>query len=283
MRERIDLGVQNRGSEENSDFGITKTAIKDLKSNEAGTIFANIFRSEDFQNVFGWLKGLLSSGDFTPAHRSALAAHLFEQYACPLVELRLAEIPVGKNLEYGVVEKVLSRVETFELLRIAFWGNRTFDAHMGLGQTLEGFTNPDGLLIGRQDRETVIRGVCEYTLQPIINPLGPGSKRRQLRVHESVHVIQDMLQDPKRQVMIGQHLHSSNPNFPKRLSSNSQDLLFVYVRPRIESPTDQYSERISGNSVHICTSFKSEQFYLVIDSLIKDTLALIVEEPVSAD
>ena len=188
-----------------------------------------------------------------------------------------------KNLEYGIVKKVLSPVTTFELLRIAFPENRICDAHMGLGHTLDGFKNPDGLLVGRQGRETVIRGVCEYTLQPIINPLGPGSKRRQLRTHESVHVIQDMLRDPKRQIMIGQHLHSSNPNFPKRLSSNSQDLLFVYVRPRIESPTDQYSERISGNSVHICTSFKSEQFYLVIDSLIKDTLALIVEEPVSAD
>src|SRR3989344_4274650 len=101
--------------------------------------------------------------------------------------------------------------------------------------------------------------------------------------HGSAKVIRDMLKDPERRLMIGQHLHSSNPNFPKRLSSNLQDLLFVYVRPRIESPTDQYSERISGNSVHICTSLKREQFYLVIDSLIEDTRALIAERSVSAD
>ena len=283
MTERIDFGIQNQELEKDSPFGITYRAITGLKDSEAGTIFPNIFRTADFWNVSGWLKGLLSSGDFTPAYRSALAAHLFEQYACPLVELRLAEIPVGKNLEYGIVEKVLSRAETFVLLRIAFWGNRTFDAHMGLGQTLEGFTNPDGLLIGRQDRETVIRGVCEYTLQPIINPLGPGSKRRQLRAHESFSVIHRILQDPKRQIMIGEHLHSSNPNFPKRLSSKSRDLLFVYVRPPTESPDDQYSERIVGNSVHVCSPLRREQFYLVVDCLIADTLAKVAEEPFSAD
>ena len=286
MGERIDFGIQYQELREKFSSGRTFRVIADLKSWEAGTIFVNIFRSSEFLDTFGWLKGLLSfddKGAFTPNHRSALAAYLFEQFAYRLVELRLAEIPIGKNLEYGVVEKVLSRVETFELLRIAFWGNRTFDAHMGLGQTLEGFTNPDGLLIGRQDRETVIRGVCEYTLQPIINPLGPGSKRRQLRAHESFSVIHRILQDPKRQIMIGEHLHSSNPNFPKRLSSKSRDLLFVYVRPPTESPDDQYSERIVGNSVHVCSPLRREQFYLVVDCLIADTLAKVAEEPVSAD
>src|SRR3989344_5409234 len=283
MTERIDFGIQNQELEKDSPFGITYRAITGLKDSEAGTIFANIFRSEDFQNVFGWLKGLLSSGDFTPAHRSALAAYLFEQVAYRLVELRLAEIPIGKNLEYGVVEKVLSWVETFELLRIAFPRNRIFDAHMGLGLTLAGFRNPDGLLIGRQGRETVLRGVCEYTLQPIINPFGIGAKRRQLMTHGSAKVIRDMLKDPERRLMIGQHLHSSNPNFPKRLSSNSHDLLFVYVRPPTKSPDDQYSERIVGNSAHICSPLRREQFYLVVDCLIADTLAKVAEEPVSAD
>ena len=286
MTERTDVGIQNQGLEENFPFRITFRAIADLKSWEAGTIFVNIFRSSEFLDTFGWLKGLLSfddKGAFTPNHRSALAAYLFEQFAYRLVELRLAEIPIGKNLEYGVVEKVLSWVETFELLRIAFPRNRIFDAHMGLGLTLAGFRNPDGLLIGRQGRETVLRGVCEYTLQPIINPFGIGAKRRQLMTHGSAKVIRDMLKDPERRLMIGQHLHSSNPNFPKRLSSNSQDLLFVYVRPPTKSPDDQYSERIVGNSVHICSPLRREQFYLVVDCLIADTLAKVAEEPVSAD
>src|SRR3990170_6888567 len=100
MTERIDVGIQNQGLEENFPFGITYRAIAVLKSREANAIFANIFNSSEFLDTFGWLKGLLSfdnKGAFTPNHRSALAAYLFEQFAYRLVELRLAEIPIGKN------------------------------------------------------------------------------------------------------------------------------------------------------------------------------------------
>src|SRR3990170_8443894 len=109
MTERIDVGIQNQGLEENFPFGITYRAIAVLKSREANAIFANIFNSSEFLDTFGWLKGLLSfdnKGGFTSHHRSALAAHLFEQFAYFLVKSRIREIPIADNTDSNVGLKI---------------------------------------------------------------------------------------------------------------------------------------------------------------------------------
>jgi len=249
-----------------ADFPNASKAILDLHDWETTHIFNDIGRDQQVIQNLHKIRDFLSGKPEQHAlseFRIAVAAYFFEQFAFRFANLRLRVI--------GIIGKILSPEETFELLRVAFSDNKVCDAHMGLGQSHDGFKNPDGLLVSRQGRETVIRGVCEYTLQPIINPFGIGRKRRQLRVHESAKVVQSILQDSKRQIEIGQHLHSSNPDFPERLSGNLEGLLFVYVRPRIEHPSDQYSERMYRGNVHICASFKREQFYQVIDGLIKDT------------
>lgn len=278
MTERVDAGSSPETETRSVsliDYPKTTVAIDALKSQESNRIFLEIFR--DSVNIRALEKtreflGKQPAENKVQYFRSALAGYFFEQFAWRLAELRLPGI-LGKSPESTTSQKVLSPAQTFELLHAAFPENEVCDASMGLGQTLGGFKIPDGLFIECQGRwinkKTTIQGICEYTLQPIINPFGNGTKRRQLRVHESFDVIREMLKTREKQIVVGQRLHSNYPNFPPKLLVGFKDLIFIYVRPRVESDMDDV--RLFRNSVHIFPSFGRSQFYRVVDGIIEDS------------
>src|SRR3972149_3519911 len=286
MTERIDVGIQNQGLEENFPFGITYRAIAVLKSREANAIFANIFNSSEFLDTFGWLKGLLSfdnKGGFTSHHRSALAAHLFEQFAYFLVKSRIREIPIADNTDSNVGLKVLSQTETIELLNIAYPYSPEILTHMGLSQSKGRIKNPDGVVVGLQGGNTVLVGFCEYTLQYDSPGDLPRRKFRQIKKLESGDLIRESLANDESQWAVGEFIHSIRPDLPPRLVGKLKDCILIFVRPKKVDDIDDVDQRIIGNRVHVYTPFIREQFYLVIDSLIADTLAKVAEQPVSAD